>query len=674
MTKKYKNSLAHESSLYLQQHAENPVNWFAWGEEALKKAKTENKLLLISIGYSSCHWCHVMAHESFENEDVAKIMNENFVCIKIDREQRPDIDQIYMNAVQLLTGRGGWPLNCIALPDGRPFFGGTYFPLERWKFALNSLVNLWVNEPKKILEVAASLKKGMKTVDVVEVKNSDENFDYKLFVNSVQNLKKSFDFQNGGLGGAPKFPMPGVFRLLLRYYFLEKDQNIKDFIDITLLKMSSGGIYDQIGGGFSRYSVDSQWHVPHFEKMLYDNSQLVSLYSEAFKLSKNQIYKQIIYETLEFIDRELTSSEGGFFSALDADSEGHEGKYYTWSENEINALLTNGNDIFKSYFGIESEGNWENSQNILHIVSPKDIFLKKHKLTEFELFEIISKSKKTILSARAKRIKPSLDDKILCSWNALMLTAYLDAYEAFNEESFLQKAIQSANFIQEKLMQPNGKLLRAYKDEKASINAFLDDYAFVIQAFIKLSKNTLTNNYLEIAIKLTNYALEHFYDSNSGMFFYSSNLSNDLYIRNMELNDNVIPSSNATMALNLYELSIYTQNDEFLNISKQMLANTKPDLEENSYFKYQWNYLYSLISSEPIELVINGSNAKNVLQAISKEFLPGIFVAATEKDNNLAIFKNRFVEGKTLIYICRNKSCNLPLESIDEAIKEIQNL
>jgi len=668
MNRKYKNRLAHESSLYLQQHAENPVDWFSWGEEALKKAKTENKLLLISIGYSSCHWCHVMAHESFENEDVAKIMNEHFVCIKIDREQRPDIDQIYMTAVQLLTGRGGWPLNCIALPNGQPFFGGTYFQTEKWKFVLNSLANLWKTEPQKIKEVAGNLEKGLKSIDIIETKNTEKELDKEAFTSSVHNLKNAFDFENGGFGGAPKFPMPGMLRLLFRYYFTEKELDVKQFLDLTLQKMSHGGIYDQIGGGFSRYSVDNKWNVPHFEKMLYDNSQLVSLYAEAFKLSKNEEYKLIVYETLEFIANELTSHEGAFFSALDADSEGHEGKYYVWTETEIDSFVSEDSAFFKSYFGITKFGNWENGKNILFRPFENEYFIKKHSISTQKLFELVSKNKQILIEERQKRIKPALDDKILCSWNALMLIGYLDAYEAFSEEEFLQKAIVAAHFIEEKMLQPNGKLLRAYKDGNANIDAFLDDYAFVIQAFIQLSKNIFNNKYIEIALKLTNYAFEHFFDTKSGMFYYSSNTNNELYMRKMELNDNVIPSSNAIMATNLYTLSILMQNNDYLSISKQMLANIKPELEQNAYFKYQWNYLYSLMSSESVEIIITGKKAKQFLKQLNTEFLPGVTLFAAENENNLAIFNNRFSNEKTLIYICRNKTCNMPVESVEEAL------
>ncbi len=665
------NRLKNENSLYLQQHADNPVDWYAWGSPALEKAKQENKPLLISIGYAACHWCHVMAHESFENENVAKIMNEHFVCIKIDREQRPDIDQIYMNAAHLLTGRGGWPLNCLALPDGRPFYAGTYFKPQNWSNLLLQVADLWQNKPDTIFDAAQKIEQGLHSIDLITQKSDDFVFDFDLVNQVVENLKSIFDLENGGFGNAPKFPIPGIYKFLFRAYFLTNDKELAQFIQKSLKKMAFGGIFDQIGGGFARYSVDNEWHIPHFEKMLYDNTQLASIYSQAYQLTNNEWFKIIVDEIFNFLERELKSPENGFYSALDADSEGEEGKFYTWTYNEIKNLIPDSYEYFTDFFNVLPQGNWEGGKNVLRIVQEKEYYFNKFSISENLGFEKIQNAKKILLQYQLNRQKPLLDDKIIASWNAQVIIAYLDAYEAFSYPIYLEKAREVALFLSRNMIEADGKIYRTFKAGKTQIDAFLDDYAFMIQAFIKFYKNSFSVEFLQKALEMTIYTMNHFFDKESGMFFYTSFNNSELFTRKMELNDNVIPSSNAVMAHNLYVLSFLFEKMEWQDLSFQMVANMKTELANNAYFRYEWNFLYSIFTKQQIEIVIVGENAKTVLFEINKKFLPGIIVFATDVQVEIPIFKERFMNDKTLIYVCKNKSCHLPVTSIDDALELI---
>jgi uncharacterized protein len=475
---KYTNNLIKETSPYLLQHAHNPVDWHAWNKETLELAKKENKLLLISIGYSSCHWCHVMEHECFEDEEVAAVMNQNFINIKVDREERPDIDQVYMNAIQLMTGRGGWPLNCIALPDGRPIWGGTYFPKENWMNALNQLANLYSETPEKAIEYAERLTEGVKNSDLILLNTAPKEFSVSDLKSSVEEWKQYMDFDLGGRKGAPKFPMPNNYQFLLRYAIQAEDTEILNYVNTALTNMAFGGMYDQIGGGFSRYSVDEKWHVPHFEKMLYDNGQLVSLYAEAYQATKNELYKNTVYHTLQFIERELTTSEGAFYSSLDADSINkkgtlEEGAYYVWTKEELIAILGMDFELFSDYYNVNHYGFWEHDNYVLIRKGTTSEISKKHSISIEELENKVTAWQKTLLKERNKKDKPRLDDKSLTSWNALMLKGYINAYTVFNDPHFLEVAIKNATFIYTKQLQENGNLNHNYKNEKSSINGYL---------------------------------------------------------------------------------------------------------------------------------------------------------------------------------------------------------
>ncbi|MFI5135878.1 MAG: thioredoxin domain-containing protein, partial [Chitinophagales bacterium] len=559
----YTNHLINETSPYLLQHAHNPVDWYPWSDEAWKKAKDENKLVVVSIGYSSCHWCHVMEHESFEDTAVASVMNKNFICIKVDREERPDIDQVYMTAAQIMTGGGGWPLNCIALPNGKPIYAGTYFPKSKWINLLQQLAEYYRSNQKEAEDYAAKVADGIQQVELVHFNDEEASFHLDSLKNAVANWKDSFDNQEGGMKRAPKFPMPNNYEFLLRYYAATKDETVLNHVLLTLNKMAYGGIYDQLGGGFARYSTDSLWKVPHFEKMLYDNAQLVSIYSMAYQQTKNELYKQIVFETLDFTNREMTSIEGGFYSALDADSEGEEGKFYVWKKDELEKLLGTRFKIFAEYFSVNEIGYWENGNYILLRKQSDEEIAKQFGISVDGMKKEIADDKKILLDERNKRIHPALDDKQLTSWNALMTKACCDAYNAFGEKQFLDAALMNANLNWSKLWQKDGGYFHSYKDGRASVNGFLEDYSFSAEAFIALYQCTFDVTWLQNAKEITDYALKHFYDEQSKMFFFTSDEAPSLIARKMEVNDNVIPASNSSMAKALFTLGIYFDDENY---------------------------------------------------------------------------------------------------------------
>ena len=666
---KYTNHLIHENSPYLLQHAHNPVNWYPWGEEALKKARTENKLILISIGYSACHWCHVMEHESFENEEIAEIMNDNFVCIKVDREERPDVDNVYMAAVQLITGRGGWPLNCFALPDGRPVYGGTYFRPAEWKKVLLSLASGYKHDKNKFIETADNLQQGiiksefdLPTIDKFEFKLAD-------LKTATNRFKRNFDETNGGLNYTPKFPMPVLWNYFLEYAYFTDDSDIKKQLQLTLDKIAEGGIYDRLAGGFARYSVDKTWLVPHFEKMLYDNAQLVSLYSKAYQYTGNERYKKTVFQTLNFIDSEMTSPEGVFYSSFDADSEGEEGKYYVWTKSEIDSLLKDDSDFFCDYYNVTKAGNWENGNNILHVTDYSEKSIKKYHLSESQADEKLYHLKKILLKERNKRVKPGMDDKILTAWNALMISAYVDAYSVFGDENYLKKAEKAAEFIKQKMTGKNFELKRSYKNGNAKISGFSDDYALAAEAFIKLYSVNQREENLKFAYELTNYLLKHFYDKKSGMFFRTSDLNHELSVRQKEISDNVIPSSNSVIADNLRTLGLLYSDSAYSEISEKMMKNIAETALSNLNYFAGWAALYLLYSEPVFEVVVVGKNYKSVLYAMKKSYRPNILFAGTDKPSDIPIFEDRYKKNETLIYVCRNNACKRPVKTVAEAEK-----
>jgi uncharacterized protein YyaL (SSP411 family) len=674
-TKKYSNALVNETSPYLLQHAHNPVNWFAWNEDTLEKAKREDKLMLISIGYSACHWCHVMEHGCFEDEQVAQIMNDHFICIKVDREERPDIDQVYMMAVQLMTGSGGWPLNCFALPDGRPVYGGTYFPKERWMNVLLHLADLYAHEKNKMLDYAKQLTEGVKLAELVKINKKQEQFTMNMLDQSYANWKTRFDTIDGGPDKAPKFPLPNNYLFLLRYADAIKgsaqETEVLKHLNLTLTKMAYGGIYDQVGGGFSRYSVDHYWKVPHFEKMLYDNAQLVSLYCEAFQATRNPLYKQIVYETLGFVKRELTSPEGCFYSALDADSEGEEGKFYVWTKEELQETLKERFDLFADYFNVNELGLWEDENYILLRNETDETIADKYQLSVQQLQEEIVTIKKELLVIRDKRIRPGLDDKTLTSWNALMLHAYTDAYTVFNDAHFLEAAEKNAAFILKKQLHTDNRLNHTYKNGRSTINAYLEDYCFCIEAFIALYEATCNETYLNQAHAWLRYCQLHFQDKKSGMFFFTSDEDPALISRKMELSDNVTPASNSSMAKSLFKLGHHLEKPEYLETSRNMLNNVIPEIIGYAEGYSNWAILLLYLVQPFYELSIVGKSVDEKRRSFNKHYLPNKIFAGSAGESELPLLKDKYVEGKTYVYVCSNNTCNAPVTEISEALQQM---
>jgi uncharacterized protein YyaL (SSP411 family) len=667
----YTNELINESSPYLLQHAHNPVNWYPWGNAALQKAQTENKMLIISIGYAACHWCHVMEHESFEDVEVAKIMNENFICIKVDREERPDVDQVYMNAAQLITGRGGWPLNAMALADGRPFYAGTYFPKDKWINMLAYFVDMQQNKPEALEKSAEQVTKGIHATEHVRFKSNEKIFSITELDRQFETWKPNIDFVRGGENRAPKFPMPSAWAYLLHYHYLSSNEEALKALTVTLYNMAMGGIYDHLQGGFARYSTDANWHVPHFEKMLYDNAQLVSLYTDAYQATKNPLYKKAVYETLDFVEQELTSPEGAFYASLDADSEGVEGKFYVWTKEDVNNVLGDDAEMFSAYYNITADGNWEDGNNILLRNETDEKFADRFKISVEELKEKIDNYKTKLLKIRNARIKPGLDDKILSSWNALMITGYTKAYRVFNEHNFLASAVTNANFLLQRAIAADGEMTRNYKNGKASINALLDDYAFTIAAFIELYQASFDEQWLTEADKLTVYALEHFFDNESNMFFYTHNQYADLIARKMELSDNVIPSSNSEMAKNLFLLGHFLNNEDYISKAKQMLINVEADVQRNIYFYANWGIVQALYTSTLYEVAIVGDDFADKRKQFDENYLPNVILLGGKNKSKLGLLENKLIAGQTTIYVCRNKSCEIPVVEVEKALGQI---
>ena len=669
------NDLVNETSPYLLQHAYNPVNWKAWNENTLKLAKEQNKLIVISIGYSSCHWCHVMEEESFENDSIAKIMNDSFINIKVDREERPDVDNIYMNAVQLMTGKGGWPLNCIALPDGKPVFGGTYFTKEQWSKILKDVSKLYKENPQKVEEYAQRVTEGIQTSELITLNKEEAVFKNEEIIAAINLSTEQLDMINGGFKGAPKFPMPNTLDYLLRYQYHFNKPELFKYIKKSLTKMAYGGIYDQIGGGFSRYSVDNRWHIPHFEKMLYDNAQLVSVYSKAYLQDKNELYKSIVKETLDFVNDELNANNGAFYSSLDADSKNEnneleEGVFYTWTKQELKALIKD-YKLFANYYNVNTTGFWENDLYVLIRDQSVTEFAKKNKLTKDELKEKIADWKSILNVARNKRRKPNLDDKILTSWNALMLQGYVDAYKAFDQKEYLNKAVKIAEFILHNQLRSDGGLDRNFKDGKSTINGYAEDYATVIQAFISLHEVSLDEKWLIISKEIMEYAIIHFYDSTSGMFFYTSKEDPSLIARKTEVIDGVISSSNSIIGNSLFKLGHYFYDQKMIKISKQMLNNLKIEIIKNPMGYSNWLHLMTNFTQPFYEVAVVGKNANTITKEFYKNYFPNILISASNKDSELPLLEFKYIDGETLIYVCVNGTCKLPLADISKAIKSI---
>ncbi|MDX1652153.1 MAG: thioredoxin domain-containing protein [Brumimicrobium sp.] len=664
----FTNDLIKSSSPYLLQHAHNPVNWVEWSTEAFDRARAENKLVLISIGYSACHWCHVMEKESFENIEVAEIMNKYFVCIKVDREERPDVDQIYMQAVQIMTGQGGWPLNCFALNDGRPIYGGTYFPIDQWKTVLQNLQQVFSEQPEKVEDYAEKLTEGIRQSDLINKQIVAGEFDTDILDLLVKKWKTKFDFEEGGDHRAPKFPLPNNYEFLLRYGVQKKDKTVLSHVALTLEKMAFGGIYDQIGGGFSRYSVDLLWKVPHFEKMLYDNAQLLTLYGLAYQQFKNPLYENVIRETVSWLNREMKDFEGGYFSAIDADSEGVEGRYYVWTKDELRELLQEDFDWFSDYYNINQLGYWEEGNYILMRTHRLKDFADKHGLHPEEFRIKLNKVREKLLQRRALRTKPGIDDKKLTAWNAMTIKGLATAGTALQDSDLIDEAIALGNWLQNFQLEDNFSLWRTSKHKESKIKAFIEDYAHTIDAFITLYEVSFDTKWIQLAYEILGYCNTKFTDEKTGMYFFTED-SGELIARKTEIHDNVIPSSNSVMAHNLFRLGKFYADDKLIERARQMLSNLYPDMPGYGSGYSNWAML-ALNFTEPFyEISVTGNHEKHVPYEMGKQYFPNKILAGGKTDH-LPVLKDKNTDEK-LIYVCVNRVCLAPYRTLDEALKAI---
>ncbi len=681
MDNKHTNLLIHESSPYLLQHAHNPVNWFPWGDAALEKAKKEDKPILISIGYSACHWCHVMERESFEDEETAEIMNKFFVNIKIDREERPDLDHIYMDAVQAITGSGGWPLNVFLTPDRKPFFGGTYFPpvnahnRSSWKNVLLNIHQVFTEKRDEVDTQADGLTKHLiNSVSIsasADVKNSESLFTKENLSLIADNILKQADTVEGGFGNAPKFPQTFSIQYLLRHYHFTKDENSLKHALLSLDKMIAGGIYDHLGGGFARYSTDREWLAPHFEKMLYDNALLINVISEAYQLTKNEIYAQTIKDTLSFLERELLSSEFGFYSALDADSEGIEGKYYVWTKREIEEILGDESTLFCAFYDVSEKGNWD-GVNILRVTKNADDFAKEHNIYVEYLQEHLNKAKRQLLQARNFRVRPQLDDKILLGWNGLMITAICKAYAALEIDRYKELAINAISFIESKMKEGKGGYFHTYKNEKATIGAFLDDYAYLIQAYINLQEITGNQNYLKSAKELTEFVIENFQSEMQRYFCFTPLSQTDVIFRKEEVYDGAIPSGNSVMTNNLLYLSVIFDNKNWKDLAiKNIIGLEKAIINHPVSFGF-WAISIQLLTIGYKEVVFIGRNILKDLPEMLKMYVPNKIIQTTSIQLDFyPLLAVKLVSENSEYYLCSDNNCLPVFNSLDKFFEKV---
>ena len=677
----FTNKLIDETSPYLLQHAHNPVNWFPWGDEAFDKAKKEDKPILVSIGYSACHWCHVMERESFEDEETALFMNEHFVNIKIDREERPDLDHIYMDAVQAMTGSGGWPLNVFLTPAAKPFYGGTYFPPKRafnrssWQEVLLGVTEAFTQRRNEIDAQSENLTEHLLQSNVFGISSRVEiNVFTKEKINEAfENIMKNADKKWGGFGKAPKFPQSFVIQYLLRFFYATENKEALEQALLSIDKMIDGGIYDQVGGGFARYSIDPEWLVPHFEKMLYDNALLLSVISEAYQITNDKRYKEVIEETIQFVKRELMHSEGGFYAALDADSEGEEGKFYVWDHAEVIELLKEDGVIFCDFFDIKPGGNWE-GKNILQRKKKEEIFCSEKNISLKELQRIVQNGKGILLEKRNERTRPQTDDKILLGWNALMNTALCKAFAATGNESFKKIAINNMHFLLKKISNNNTvDFFHSWKNDIAKQSAFLDDYAFLIHALIQLQEITGDTNYLEKAKMITEHVLENLNDPETDFFYYTNINQTDVIVRKKEVYDGAQPSGNAIMADNLYRLGLYFDLSLWKDKSVQMVSSLINAIVRYPTSFGTWACILLEISAGVNEIVVISEESQRILTQVLKEYIPHkIIMSATDGSNSFPLLSGKEKNKEAFLYLCRDYTCENPVSSINALIDLIR--
>jgi len=674
MDAKFTNRLVHETSPYLQQHAHNPVDWYPWGEEAFARARAESKPVLLSVGYSACHWCHVMEHESFENEEIAALMNDLFVNIKVDREERPDVDEIYMNAVQMLTGRGGWPMTVFLTPEGKPFYGGTYFPpvdrhnLPGFPKILTAVARAYKERPQDVEKATSQILGNLEKMG--HRQETAQPLRSEALANAAAGLAQHVDHTHGGIGGAPKFPNSMVFALFLRQYRTTGNELYLQMTTLMLRKMAAGGVYDHLGGGFHRYAVDERWLVPHFEKMLYDNALLTRLYLEAYQVTAEPLFRRVVEEILAYVEREMLRPGGGFYSTQDADSEGQEGKFFIWSREEVmNLLGEEVGEIFSRYYDVTDVGNFEH-HNILHPTLTVPQLAKLFRRDEESAGRLLAEAKHTLFTVRERRVKPGRDDKILTSWNGLMLSAFIEAYKVLGKRRYLEIARQTTDFLLACLYQ-DGRLLRSYKDGQAKFNAYLDDYAFLAATLIDLYEATFEEVYLQRATEVMETLLARFWDEKEGGFFFTSDDHEVLITRSKPAFDGSIPSGNSAAVLNLLRLSYLTENQNYLTKAEQVLRLFYEAVEQNPFGFSNMLCALDFYLSRPREIVLlgdkNAAETREMLSRIHSLFIPNKTIRCLDPRDQAgapmpSILSGRTqIEGKLTVYVCHNFTCSLPV-------------
>lgn len=660
------NNLIKEQSKYLLQHAYNPVKWHAWNTDTLQKAIDQNKIILLSIGYSSCHWCHVMEKESFEDESVAAVMNSNFICIKVDREERPDLDHIYMEALQILTGSGGWPLNIFLTPQLKPFYGGTYFPpvpkfnKPSWLQVLNAIADAAKNNVQTIVQQSEKLTEVIQQSTQKFIGSSETKANQQSIKQAYAELKKSFDIHNGGFGSAPKFPMISALQFLLRYYFYFKDEEALEHVVFTVKQMIYGGIYDQLKGGFARYSTDNEWLVPHFEKMLYDNAGMIQLMADLYKITHDSEIKNYLFQTIRFVQSDLTDSDGGFFSSIDADSEAEEGKYYLWTWDEIHSLNLKNFEKLVNHFQITEDGNWD-GKNIL----------TRNQHSEAD--EIIKEDATTLLNYREQRIKPETDKKKIASWNGMMNEALVQAYVATGENFILELVEQNTTFLKSKLIHQSGAISHSLTNSSLQSQGMLEDYAFIISALIHNYYLDFNPEFIRNAKTILNYTLNEFYLTDG---FYSFNSSNqkDLIVSKPELFDNTYPSSNSILCRNLIQLGFMFNNQIWKEAAVNMLNKISQScLKFPTTFSY-WFALITEMEFEKFEVAVLGTGSKSSSHKILRQYVPNLVLMSSDyPSNDFQLLNRKVVHNELQIFLCKNDQCNLPVTSIDDFFKSLTN-
>lgn len=706
---KYTNHLAAETSPYLTDHAHNPVDWYAWNDEAIEKAKHQDKPIFLSIGYAACHWCHVMAHESFEDETTARFMNEHFVNIKVDREERPDLDSIYMNAVVAMTGQGGWPMSVFLTPDGKPFYGGTYFPktprygMPSFMNVLQGIAGAWAKQRDDIEHNGAAMQKALSEGGVPRGEQ-DIPLTPETLELAMNNLVRAFDGENGGWGGAPKFPQPMALEFLMRIYTATRDELVLKMLKLTLDKMARGGMYDQLGGGFHRYATDDIWLVPHFEKMLYDNAQLARVYLHAYQITGDEFYKRIATETLDYVTREMTDANGGFYSSQDADSEGHEGKFFVWTPEEIRGVLggstsgllivsksksdANEAQLVMDAFGVTERGNFE-GKNILHRARDNDVLAEMHQLDAAQVERKLNDARQKLFHARERRVKPARDEKILTGWNGLMLAAFAEAARALNREDYRQVAVRNAEFLINNLTKDEGqrtneypsslvvrpsslRLKRSYKDGQARLNGYLEDYANLAEGLLALYETTFDEKYWAAARDLADTLLKHFSDPRGG-FFDTSDDHEELVIRPKDVQDNATPSGSAMATMVLFKLAAFTGDPRYAEAGERALAPLQPAFAQAPTGFAWWLCALNFLLAPPKEIAIVGENARPLIEAVFGEYRPNQVVAVGrgDEDSVIPLLEERIAEdGKATAYVCQHFACQMPVTET-EALAEL---